>query len=1459
MNHLAVPFRCLLGLAFAALLAIDARAAVTNVAWYRLGENDPGGNSGLAVTNTTTDLAGTKHLKQFGSPFYTNAVSSGASNRVGSSLAVQFNGASQCLSNAVVSTATDNFGIEAWVRPGTTAGAGVSNYFIAYNGNTTANGWGIFQNGNRYFAQLAGLPPFGVGVSAAAGTWAHVALVRDNGTTTFYVNGIVRGSTVSAPATPVGGFAIGSVPESPTSQYFNGAIDEVRVFTFAPGQFNTNDLLLNLQRVATLPSASISPPNATLNGNANAAGLPTTTWFEWGITTNYGNVTPPQAFGSGSANFSRGLTGLTADITYNFRAVASNSLGVVPGTNQSFTCRAFLQTAAGLPGLALGAAAWGDSDNDGRLDLLLVGNSGGTVLSDVWRNTVSGFTRTFAGLTGVTGDGWPGAVAWGDYNNDGWLDIALAGTTTGLCCDDSTSEVWANTHPGFSPNPFSANFPKLISGTVKWTDFDNSGQLDLMLAGFALASGYHCDLWQYISGSFINSGLALPPFEYGNADWGDYDNDGRKDLLLVGRLTGAQLLRHTSSSFTNLAIGLPFLVDGSAAWCDYDNDGWLDFLINGRDGAGPVSQLWRNTGSTFTHVPIAGLPGVTFSSVAWGDFDNDGRPDFVITGTTNDSASGVISQVWRNTGSGFTNLAAGLPGVFRGAAVWGDYDNDGSLDLAVMGSIIDGSSISRVYRNQASVTTLLPPALPSAPSGLTATYTNGMAVLSWNAATDTATPAAGLTYNVRAGTVAGGTGLISPQSATNGFRRLPAAGNAQMRRFTLLRGLNRGETVHWSAQAVDTSFTGGPFATEAKFTFGPFVETRPPLALGVTTFSLRAQVNPDATTAWFEWGTTTNLGFITPTHLISGASGYTNINHILSGLTVGTVYYFRAAASNNLGIVYGDHLALTPSFVAAVTNLPGVTLGSVAWGDYDNDGRLDLLLAGNSGSGVLSDVWRNTGSGFTRSFAGLTGVTGDFWPGSAAWGDYNNDGWLDVLLAGSTNGNFFDAVSELWVNNHPGFARVNSFIGTLPQVVSGAVDWGDYDNDGRLDFVLAGYDDASGYHCGLWRNTSSGFSNVNAQLPPFEYGSAGWGDYDNDGRLDLLATGRGFASPNYNLTALLRNTATGFVSNSIGLPGLIESSVAWGDYDNDGRLDFLLTGYDGGSRISQLWRNTGSTFTNVPIAGLPGVSFGSAAWGDYDSDGRLDFLITGTTNGEAWGSLSEIWRNTGGGFVSVGAGLPGVMRGSAIWGDYDNDGRLDIALTGTSAAGTNLSQVFHNEMLTSNSPPTAPSGLAMTISNGVTLLSWNAATDSATPAAGLSYNVRAGTTPGGWDLISPHSATPNGFRRLPALGNAQSRRFMLLDGLTNAQTVYWNVQAVDTSFAGGPFAAESSFTFAPRLSIVAAGTNVTIAWSPSLPGWMLQQTLSLSPVTWSNAPSGATNPVTVPSASPTKFYRLFKP
>ena len=259
---------------------------------------------------------------------------------------------------------------------------------------------------------------------------------------------------------------------------------------------------------------------------------------------------------------------------------------------------------------------------------------------------------------------------------------------------------------------------------------------------------------------------------------------------------------------------------------------------------------------------------------------------------------------------------------------------------------------------------------------------------------------------------------------------------------------------------------------------------------------------------------------------------------------------------------------------------------------------------------------------------GLPGV--DY--GSVAWGDYDNDGRLDFLLTGYTNG-YGDFISQLWRNTGSGFTNVTATVAPgLPGVGGSSVAWGDYDNDGRLDFLLLITGSShSGYISQLWRNTGSGFTNVTATVAPGSAGvvsgSVAWGDYDNDGRLDFLLTG-GIPrrsdldddTPLSGISQLWRNTGSGFVNVTDtvapGLPGVHWSSVAWGDYDNDGRLDFLLTGWnrDMYRGVSQLWRNTGSGFSNVTASvapGLPGVYFGSVAWGDYDNDGRLDFLLTG--------------------------------------------------------------------------------------------------------------------------------------------------------------------------------------------------------------------------------------------------------
>jgi uncharacterized membrane protein YeaQ/YmgE (transglycosylase-associated protein family) len=256
-----------------------------------------------------------------------------------------------------------------------------------------------------------------------------------------------------------------------------------------------------------------------------------------------------------------------------------------------------------------------------------------------------------------------------------------------------------------------------------------------------------------------------------------------------------------------------------------------------------------------------------------------------------------------------------------------------------------------------------------------------------------------------------------------------------------------------------------------------------------------------------------------------------------------------------------------------------------------------------------------------------------------------------------------------------------------------------------------------------------------------------------------------------------------------GLPGVWYSSAAWGDYDNDGDLDILLTGRTGPSGyIPRVYRNDGGSFVDI-VAGLMGVYVSSAAWGDYDKDGDLDILLTGHTGSE-W--ISRVYRNDGGSFVDIVAGLTGVYACSAAWGDYDNDGDLDILLTGDTGSAL-ISHVYRNDAATApNTVPSAPANLIAQLDGSTLTMSWDSATDAETQAAGLTYNLRVGTTPGGSEILSAHAAATSGLRLVAQLGNAQQNTSWAL-AVPAGEIYYWSVQALDACFAGSAFAGEQVY------------------------------------------------------------------
>ena len=470
--------------------------------------------------------------------------------------------------------------------------------------------------------------------------------------------------------------------------------------------------------------------------------------------------------------------------------------------------------------------------------------------------------------------------------------------------------------------------------------------------------------------------------------------------------------------------------------------------------------------------------------------------------------------------------------------------------------------------------------------------------------------------------------------------------------------------------------------------------------------------------------------------------------------------------------------------------LTGLHWSDVAWGDYDGDGDLDVIIAGlNTANEGITRIYKNEEN---DTFSEVTGpnIPGTF-VGDIAWGDYDADGDLDILIQGYTDAAEITIIYKNIGNDN----FVDSGI-TFPALVDGSVSFADYNNDGYLDILIAGYD-GSTYKAIVYRNNGDAtFTDSGIALPGAIKSAYEWGDYDNDGDLDIFITG---LDSDGNLISKLYNnngdeTFTGTLNS---FTGAWLGDAAWGDYDSDGDLDILLSGYSVTTeRIAKLYKNNGDgTFTEQTSAGLTGVSHSSTIWGDYDNDGDLDVFIGGTYEGSGeWIRVTDVFINNGDNtFIAAGLDFSAdVYQRESAWGDYDNDGDLDLICCGFDDLGGSNTIIYSNDINTPNTTPESPQNLISEVTDNEVTLSWDAATDNETASAGLTYNAYIRNEIG--DIIwNSMSVLADGYRLVPALGNAQQNTSWTIKDLNNGN-YFWSVQAVDNNFSGSIFSEEGTFT-----------------------------------------------------------------
>jgi hypothetical protein len=383
----------------------------------------------------------------------------------------------------------------------------------------------------------------------------------------------------------------------------------------------------------------------------------------------------------------------------------------------------------------------------------------------------------------------------------------------------------------------------------------------------------------------------------------------------------------------------------------------------------------------------------------------------------------------------------------------------------------------------------------------------------------------------------------------------------------------------------------------------------------------------------------------------------------------GIRYSYGSASLENVIVAHnsarGDGaISFTRITVGAIVN-EGDHSSGACWGDYDNDGWLDLFVANWAGENNF--LYHNNSDGTFEKITSGAVVNDGGWSRGCTWGDYDNDGFLDLFVSNDGGGNFL-------YHNDGGASFSRVLTGPIAQ------DWGncygtawvDYDNDGWLDLFVARHtnDDNLLYHNlgdGTFERITAGdvANNGGYSVP------ASWGDYDGDGCADLFV-----GNVNYQDNFLYHNncdgTFTRITDSPITMDDGFSGSGNWVDYDNDQDLDLFVANVDD---ENFLFRNNGDgTFTEILTSVI--VAEGDvhdSSWADLDNDGDMD-LYMGAVH-----TSHRLYQNDGGGTFTPVTGVPVVEDSSSeigIWGDYDNDGDLDLFVT---SPGLGRNFLYRNE------------------------------------------------------------------------------------------------------------------------------------------------------------------------------------
>lgn len=453
----------------------------------------------------------------------------------------------------------------------------------------------------------------------------------------------------------------------------------------------------------------------------------------------------------------------------------------------------------------------GDYDNDGDLDIIIMGLNAGTHSTLLYNNDGLGnFT-----LSPVTfNDNYRnGQVEFIDYDNDNDLDIFISGLVESGA---SKSRLYQNNSNVFTEIPF-AFADNIINNQFAWGDLDNDGDLDLLLMGnFEIHDDYAYLFRNDGNSNFTEISQSFFPLSQGNIVFADIDNDGDNDIVTGGLNNGSSHLEIYENngyfSFT-FQTSLEGYFNGDIELRDFDGNGLIDIIKNGTTETGDSTKMYLNNGSfIFNENTSIGLTSVGDSAnIVSADYNGNGELDLLISGRLQPYTQLLFStSIFENSGNLtlVENTSTGILNNAFNAIEIGDFDNDHDTDIFVL-----KNNVSNTYTNQSSIQNTI----PNPPLSLSSSVTGSNVVLSWNDSTDNETPTNQLTYNVYVGTASGTTDVVSPMSNLNtGYRKVVGIGNSQYKNQMILENLPDGN-YYWAVQSIDNQYEGSLFSVEQTF------------------------------------------------------------------------------------------------------------------------------------------------------------------------------------------------------------------------------------------------------------------------------------------------------------------------------------------------------------------------------------------------------------------------------------------------------------------------------------------------------------------------------------------------------------------------------------------------------------------------------------------------------------------